>query len=634
MQQAENEGSSNMTTVMEDWTQKLLKAVVLMMAAYHFYVALTGMPEPMVVRPIHIAFVLFLGFLKYRGGKKQTRIPWYDWLFAIAGVSSAVYILFEYQRIVWRLPFFDPLTVGDWIFGILTIALVLELTRRTVGKTLVGIVVFLIIYTLYGKYFPGLLRHPGIPAKNLLEHLFLTTNGLYGSLASLSLAEIFMFIFFGALIQEAGGSEFFTRVAIALTGKARGGPAKAAVLGSALFGCISGSGTANVFATGSVTIPLMKKTGFNPEFAGAVEAVASSLGQLIPPVMGAAAFLIAEFSRRPYMEVAAAAAVPAILYVFAVYLAVHFQAEKAGIGIYQTDEEEPGIWETFRDYGHILLPVIVLVVLLAQRRTAYYSSTMATLSVILVSYLRPTTRMNWAKLSEAVETAIWRVITIASTLLSAGVAVAALQTTGTPYRLTAVIVQLAQGNMFGVLLLVAMTVIVLGMGLPVTGAFLIASVFGASALMEFGIDPFVTYMFIFMYGILAPITPPVCLSSFAAASIAETSFIRTGIRGFILGIPAYIIPFMVAYNPTLLNIFGSGFWFGIQSFITAIIGIIALVSATEGWMNGQLNLFQRAVLFIIAFGLLWPGTASDIIGLAGVALVFYSQRIRQRSAAI
>jgi len=213
------------------------------------------------------------------------------------------------------------------------------------------------------------------------------------------------------------------------------------------------------------------------------------------------------------------------------------------------------------------------------------------------------------------------------------VAVAALQTTGTPYRLTAVIIQLAQGNLFGVLFLVALTVIILGMGLPVTGAFLIASVFGASALMEFGIDPFVTYMFIFMYGMLAPITPPVCLSSFAAASIAETSFIRTGIRGFILGIPAYIIPFMVAYNPTLLNLFGSGVWFGIQSFITAMLGIVALVSATEGWMKGKLNLLQRIILFVIAFGLLWPETVSDIIGLVGVALVFYSQRIKHKGAA-
>lgn len=255
-----------------------IKIVVVGMFAYHLWAAITGVPEPLIIRPIHVAFVLFLGFIKFRASVKinPDTIPWYDWLCAFIGAASTLYILTDYTRISWRMPFLDPVMPLDWVFGIIAIALVLELARRTVGKALAVLVVAIIIYTLFGKYFPGILNHPGIAPTNLFEHLYLSTNGLFGSLASLSLAEIFMFIMFGAFLQAAGGDTLFSNLAVAVTRNTAGGPAKAAVIGSALFGCISGSGTANVFATGAVTIPLMKKSGYKPEFAAAVEAVSSS----------------------------------------------------------------------------------------------------------------------------------------------------------------------------------------------------------------------------------------------------------------------------------------------------------------------------------------------------------------------
>lgn len=336
--------------------------------------------------------------------------------------------------------------------------------------------------------------------------------------------------------------------------------------------------------------------------------------------MGAAAFLIAEFSRVPYIYVVAAAILPSILYVFAVYLTIHIEAIKANIGTYRGTDESL-IVNIFKDYGHLLIPLIVLIVLLVQRRTAYNAATIAALSTVVVSWLRPTTRMGVQKLIRAVQIGIQRIIPIAATLLCAGIGVAALQTTGTPYRLTAMIVSLSGGSLFITLILIAGVVIILGMGLPITGAFLIASLFGASALVEFGVDPFIAYMFIFMFALTAPITPPVCLSSFAAASIAETSFTKTGWRGFLLGLPAFIIPFMVVYNPVLLFPFQKGFVFGIQSIFTAFIGVTALVGSLEGWLMSKANIIQRCLLLVAAFGLMYPETVSDLIGLAIVVAI-------------
>lgn len=612
------------------WKRLFMKLVILSMVIYHFYIAITGVPEPLRARPVHLAFVVFLGFIVIYPGRRDSKIlaPWYDWVLALLGVAGVMYIQWDYDRIVWRLAFLDPITIGDWFFGAITILVVIELARRAVGLTLPIVALTFIGYALWGKFFPGPLGHPGIPPRNLLEHLFLSTNGLFGPLASLSMAEIFMFIFFGALLQEAGGNEFFTRVAVALTRNLRAGPAKAAVVGSALFGCVSGSGTANVYATGTVTIPLMKKIGLSSEFAAAVEAVSSTLGQLIPPVMGAAAFLVAEFSRKPYIEVAACAVLPSVLYIYAIYLSVSVRAIKKGIGKTSEFMDEVSLFDALKGYGHLLIPVLILVWLLIQRRTAYSAATIATLSIIPVSMLRSTTRLSIKRLFSGVESGVRRLVPIGATLLCAGVGVAALQTVGAPYRVAAILISLAQNNLFITLLILAVIIIILGMGLPVAGAFLIASVFGASALIELGIEPFVAYMFIFMFTLTAPITPPVCLSSYAAASIAECSFARAGWNGFILALPAYIIPFIVIYNPSLLLIKLEPS--SIIIIATALLGISSLVFSVEGWMLNKLNLLERGLLFFAAFLLMYPEHFSDLVGLIIVIALFVLQLIAKR----
>jgi TRAP transporter 4TM/12TM fusion protein len=623
----------NSQSITEWFKKDPIRIIVLLMFAYHFWIALAGQPEPLIVRPTHVGFVLFLGFMKYRANPKanQNRVPWYDWVAALLGVASTVYIQVDYERIVMRMPFLDPPMRLDWVFGIIAILLVLELTRRVVGKTLPVLVLIVIIYSIYGNYFPGVLNHPGVPSSNILEHLFLSTNGLFGSLASLSLAEIFMFIMFGAFIQAAGGEELFTKLATSLTRNTVGGPAKAAVIGSALFGTVCGSGAANVFATGCVTIPMMMKHGLRPEFAAAVEAVASSLGQLIPPVMGATAFLIAEFSQKLYSDVCLAAIVPSLLYVFAIFMAVHFEAKKAGLGIFRGNEDVPGGWYIIKNYGHILIPAIVLICFLALRKTAYYSATVSTLSIFVVSWMRKSTRMDMSKAFECIETGIWRVISIAATVLCAGLVVATLQTTGTPFKMTDIVIQFAGGQFIFALLLVAAVILFLGMGLPPVGCFLVASVFCASTLIKFGVDPFVTYMFIFMFGLTALITPPVCTSSYAAASIANCSFVKAGIEGVILGLPAFIIPFIVVYNPVLLNLFSQGIPFGILTISTALLGVFCLVSGISGMLIKRSNLAQRILLSGVALLLIVPGVITDLIGLVGASVVVTWQYLEIRA---
>ncbi|PAU74081.1 TRAP transporter permease [Halomonas salipaludis] len=609
----------------------LIRAVCVIMATYFFWIAMTGMPEPMIVRSIFVSFVLFLGFLGagVATQKNTGSVGWYNWIFAFFGAASSIYIHLEYERISSRLMHLDEVTFGDWFFGVGTILLVLELTRRTAGNTLLIIILAIVLYTLFGNFLPGTFHHPGIAIESLFEQLFLSTNGLYGSLTSLALAEVFMFIMFGAFLQAAGGMEFFTRVAEAATKRAKGGPAKAAVLGSSMFGGVSGSGVANVYATGAVTIPLMQRAGFRPQFAAATESVSSALGQLIPPVMGAAAFIIAQYSRTSYIDVATAALVPAFLYIFAIYAAVHMETNRLGIGLFRRFENPPSMISTMRDYGHLVLPLALLVYLLILRHSAYFSATMATLAVIALSVLRPATRMAPKVLLDAIETGIRRIVSLTAILLSAGLAVSALTATGTVFGISAMIINLAQGHLLVAAILVASTTILLGMGLPPVGAFLIAAVFGAPALTELGVDPFTAYMFIFMFSVVALITPPVCLTSFAAASIAEADFMKTGVQGFFLALPAYLIPFIIIYDPIYLNPFDQSLESGLMALATALIGIISIAGCTIGHFVTKVPWILRGALLISAIVLLWPGLFTDVVGATGFAFITIVQLLRK-----
>ncbi|MDI5936215.1 TRAP transporter permease [Halomonas kalidii] len=621
---------------------RIVTAVMLVVAIYHFYISLTGVPEPMMVRPIHVSALIFLGFLllPFRapknaavddGAEAPSHVPhWFDWVLATLGIVSAVYVLNDYERITQRLAYLDPLTTGDWIVGVVTIALIIELARRVVGLVLPIIIVAFGAFTLLGPYLPGILRHQGAGAEKFLDHVFLTSTGVYGSLASLSLSIVFMFIAFGAFLQSAGGERLLSQIIISMTRGRRGGPGKAAVIASVIFGALTGSGAANVYATGAVTIPLMKRAGYRREFAAATEACASQLGQLLPPVMGAAAFIVAEFSRVSYAYVAVAALVPSFFYVFALYFAVHIESNKAGIGVYEPEGEQISIWTVLSRYWHLALPLVILIALLVMRYTPYFAATVATLSVIPISWLRRETRMGIRELVEATVSTMKRIVSIGIVLVCAGIGIAILEMTGVPYQITGLLVDLSGGHLFPALLIVGAMTIVLGFGMPVTGAFLIASLFGATALMEFGIEPFVAYMIIFLFALTANITPPVCVATFAAASIAGCSFTRAGMRGLRLGMPAYVIPIVIAYNPTLLNLGEHGLWFGLQVFISTTVAVIGLVVLMSDWFLHRLNMVQRALLGASLLAIVMPTLWTDMLAALAVGLVLSWQWYDER----
>lgn len=621
---------------------RIITAVMVGVALYHFFIALTGVPEPMVVRPLHVSALLFLGFLvlpfraKSLADESETsewHVPhWTGWVLAVLGLVSAFYIINDYDRIVYRLVYLDPLEPADWVVGLLTLALVIELARRVVGLILPMIILVFALFTLFGNYLPGMLRHQGTDAEKLLDHVFLTTTGLYGSLASLSLSIVFMFIAFGAFLQAAGGDRLLSQIIVAMTRGRKGGPGKASVVASVLFGALTGSGAANVYATGAVTIPLMKKAGYRREFAAATEACASQLGQLLPPVMGAAAFIVAEFSRVSYAYVAVAALIPSFFYVMALYLAVHIESTKAGIGVYEPEGEKVDIRTVLSRFGHLALPLAILVVLLVLRYTPYFAATVATLSVIPISWLRKETRMGFQALITAITSTMYRVVSIGIVLVCAGIGVAILEMTGVPYQVTGLLVSLSGGHLLPALLIVGGMTIILGFGMPVTGAFLIASLFGASALMQFGLEPFVAYMIIFLFALTANITPPVCVATFAAASIANCSFMRAGMRGLRLGMPAYVIPIIIAYNPTLLNITEHGFWFGLQVLVSTTVAVVGLVILMSDWLIHRLNMLQRALLLASLLAIVMPSLLTDILATLAVGIVLSWQWLDARRA--
>ncbi|CAM9765994.1 unnamed protein product [Ectocarpus sp. 12 AP-2014] len=612
---------------------RIITTIMVSVALYHFYIALSGVPEPMLVRPLHVSALIFLGFLVLPFRSKPptdeeealSRPHWTGWILAILGLVSAFYLINDYERIVYRMVYLDPLQPLDWVVGLLTLALVMELARRVVGLILPALILCFALFTLFGNYLSGILRHQGTNAEKLLDHVFLTTTGLYGSLASLSLSIVFMFIAFGAFLQAAGGDRLLSQLIIALTRGRKGGPAKAAVVTSVLFGALTGSGAANVYATGAVTIPLMKRAGYRREFAAATEACASQLGQLLPPVMGAAAFILAEFSRVSYAYVAMAALIPSFFYVMALYLAVHLESNKAGIGIYEPEGEKVNIRSVLRTYGHLSIPLIILIILLMLRYTPYFAATVATLSVIPVSWLRKETRMGFSALMTAITSTMYRVVSIGVVLVCAGIGVAILEMTGVPYQITGFLINMSGGHLLPALLIIGGMTILLGFGMPVTGAFLIASLFGASALMQFGLEPFVAYMIIFLFALTANITPPVCVATFAAASIANCNFMRAGFIGLRLGMPAYIIPIIIAYNPTLLNITEHGLWVGLQVLLSTTIAVVGLVILMSNWMFHRLNHGQRALLLASLLAITMPSLLTDTLAAMAVCIVMIWQ---------
>ena len=677
---------------------KVISAIAIVFSCFQLYTAIFGVFDAMIQRSIHLSFGLALIYLLYPASKKWARDSMHavDVLLSVIGAATPMYIIANYQALVQRS---GTVTAMDMVVGILGVLLVLEAARRVVGVPIVVIACLFIAYALAGPYIPGQLAHRGVSVDTLVGHLFFTTEGIFGIPLGVSSTFIFLFILFGAFLEKTGLGQFFIDLANAIAGRAAGGPAKVAVLSSALMGTVSGSSVANVVGTGSFTIPMMKRLGYKPEFAGAVEAAASTGGQLMPPIMGAAAFLMSEITDIPYVTIIAAAAIPALLYYFGVWAGVHFEAKKNGLrGL--TKAEMPVLKEVFLKRGYLVIPLVGIVTLLVSGYTpmlaAFYAIILSITSAILgwftvvpialvlaaVSVIKPLFgitgpvdgalkyvteitplgmlvvlvlivlgakavkkpgKITPKEIVSGLESGARGAIGVLSATACAGIIIGVVTLTGLGLKLGSVLVMAANGNLMLTLVFTMFTSLILGMGVPTTANYIITSTIAAPAIIMIlsanaglpsgAVLPIAiilpAHMFVFYFGIIADITPPVALAAFAGAGIAKANPMKTGINATKLAIAAFLVPYIFVLNPQMLLI-ETSLIPGIWMVISALIGITAVSSGVMGWLLCKENIAER-ILFIAA-GLLMvdPAIATDIAGTGLFAVLVFVQMMKKR----
>ena len=505
----------------------------------------------------------------------------------------------------------------DQIMGVILIAVVLEATRRVVGWAMVIITAFFMTHALYAHHFPGFFYGPPVRLGKFLDAQFMSTDGLFGIPIHVAATYIILFIIFGAILVRSGAGKFFIDLAVALTGRRIGGPAKAAAVASGFMGTISGSAVANVVTTGSFTIPMMKRIGYRPKFAGAVEACASSGGQITPPIMGAAAFLMAEFLAVPYVTIIVAAAIPAALYFATVYFMVHLEAEKHGLG--RMDESEiPDLWETFKDGWHLLIALAVLIAFLLVGYTPMKSAFFGILSLVALSFVNPHTRMSPTDLVAALEAGVRATAPVTIACACAGLIIGSVFVSGLGLKFTQSVIELSGGNLLLLLCLTGVAAIILGMGITTTAVYITVAALIVPAVIQIGVEPIAAHMFAFYFGVVSSITPPVALAAFAAAAIAGTGPMTTAFESTRVGIAKYLMPLAFVYNPSLLWI--GPVWETLLSTALAVWGLWVLSCGLEGWRGGPLGPARRVAACVGAVGLLCPPTGV-VLGAPGWALV-------------
>ena len=656
------------------------------MSLYHVYARLTpAAPDTLILRMIALAFCLALVFLLFPRhattplDEESTRlgeaaeaapaaIPWSDLGLAALSVAGMAYFFVYYEYITTRFPTAHPLSAADMVIGTLVVLLVLEATRRTLGAALPVLCLAFIAYGLMGPWLPGPLRHKGLTYEILIDQTVFTTEGLFGIPLGVAASYVILFIIFGAFLEKSGAGQFFMHLANAVAGAQRGGPGKVAVVSSSLFGTISGSAVANVMVDGWLTIPMMKRTGFKPEAAAAIEATASTGGQIMPPVMGAASFVMAEFLGVPYWHVMVAAAIPAIFYYGALFAAIHFNASRAGLrGLPR--EELPKLGDVLWSHGHLLAPVVVIFLLLLEGFTATYAALVATLAVVYAWLLG-----RWVWPLVAAGAALWFVATgpwpwvllaavglagallrpggpgavrelvtrdgplalrdgafqtvpVAMATAAAGIMIGIILQTGLAIRFTSFLVDFAGGSLLIALVITMIAAIILGTALPTTPAYIMLAALLIPALIKLGVPPLAAHMFAFYFGCLSAVTPPECLAVYAAASIARCSVWRAGWQAVKFAAAGFVVPFFFIYYPALLF---QGPWSGIaQALITGSIGVVALAAGLEGYLLRSATWLERGLLLAAALLLIDPRLVTDLLGLLLLGLALAAQKLRR-----
>lgn len=600
-----------------------ISAVLLCFSLFQLYTAIFLGMEPMILRSIHLAFGLSLIYLLYPAKKNmpKDKIHPIDIVIAILSIIVCLYVVVFYKDIVFRM---GLITNTDMVIGLLAVILVLEAARRVIGLPMVIISTLFIAYAFLGPYIPGQLAHRGVDLNNFAQHLFFTTEGIMGLPIGVSSTFIFMFLIFGAYLEKTGMGEFFINLANAINGKSPGGPAKVAVISSGMMGTLSGSSVANVVGTGSFTIPMMKRLGYKPEFAGAVEATASTGGQLMPPIMGAAAFLMAEITNTPYVEIIKAAAIPAMLYYFGVWSGVHFEAKKQNLLGLPADQI-PKFTHVMKTRGHLIIPIIAVMYLLIQGYSPIRAALGAIVTTLLCSYIKKDTRLSFMDIVNGLINGARNALTVVAACACAGIIIGVVTQTGLGLKMGSVIVGLAQNKLFLTLFFTMITSIILGIGVPTTANYVITSTIAAPALLMLDVELLAAHLFVFYFGIIADITPPVCLAAVAGAGIAKAEPMKTGVQATRLAIAAFMIPYIFVYSPRMIMIGTTPLLLAID-IVTALIGIICVASGLTGFFKTKMSNIER--FLFVAGGVLMVMTKAYLvaIGLICISIVYIIQK--------
>ncbi|KML39314.1 TRAP transporter permease [Cytobacillus firmus] len=588
---------------------------------------------------IFLGILLVMTFFYYPAGKSsnQKRFTAPDYVFAALAIAGLGYLLLNYTTIhVDRGS--QPIMI-DYVFGAITIIVLLEASRRAVGIFIPILCGGAIVYALFGTYFPWIFGHAGFSLERLLYRLYMTTEGVLGLTLSTASTFIVMFVLFGAFLSVSGATQLFNDLALAIAGRKRGGPAQVAVISSALTGSLSGSAVANVATTGAFTIPLMKSIGLKPKFAGAVEAAASTGGMIMPPIMGAAAFIMAGFLGISYTTVILAAIIPSFLYYIALIFAIDIEAKKQGLkGI--SKENIPDVVQILKERGVLLIPIIVVITTLLMGKTALFAGFAGIGAVIIASWLAKdkSSRITISKTIEAFIEGGRGTIQVGIACAAIGIIICVVTMTGIGSTLAYNIVELTGGQLWLILIVVMLTCIVLSMGLPSTALYIVVAVTAAPALVEAGVNPIAAHFFVFWFGALSNITPPVALASYTAAGLAGANAMQTSWEALRISLPGFIIPFMIAYNPIILLQAAEGETISILSValvvITSTLGIYALASSLGNYLNAKLTIVERVLMFAGALMLIKPGMITDIagFGLCVFAILFHIIRVKKSSS--
>lgn len=600
------------------------------LTSFHLYTAYRGAFQAQIQGPIHLGTGLGLIFLLYPIKKglqrRQKSVPWYDVVLAFLALFVGYYNAIFYEELVTDRIVFGYNTL-DYIVASLGVLLVLEATRRCIGLPIVLVAIAALLYAMYGNLIPSkLFAHRGFSWANLTTELFLTTKGIFSTPIQVSSTFIFLFLFFGVMLNKTGIGQFFNDLAFALTGRYTGGQAKTAVIASALEGMVSGSSVANTVGSGAFTIPMMKRAGYRPEVAGAVEAASSTGGQIMPPVMGAAAFIMATYTETPYSQIMLAAIIPALLYFSGIFFGVHFESRKQGIlGV--DKHLLPNLRQLLIQRGYLLLPIVVIFHQLLSGRTPMRAALAAIIVAFLVSLLRKETRMSLQELIETFEQGARTALPVIAACASAGIVVGVVVQTGLGGRIADGIIELGAGSLFLTLFFTMIACLILGMGLPTTANYVVTATMAAPALLKLGVPMLSAHMFVFYFGIVADITPPVCLAAFAAAGLARANPFWTGINAVKLAIAAFIIPYVFVMHPQLLLIDVQPLELTVVV-ITALLGMMAVSAGLMGYFIRVAHWWERILLLAAGLLLISPNLTASGIGLALMVVILFLQSRR------